>query len=123
AGLSAGGAYAVSAHDVSKVWAVLGGALVLVPAMWIFTGVTLALIGMAPEASVLSWGALIACGVLGQLGPILQLPEKVLQISPFANVPKLPGHELELLPLAILTLIAVLLTALGANGFRRRDIG
>jgi ABC-2 type transport system permease protein len=123
AGLSAGGAYAVSAHDVSKVWAVLGGALVLVPAMWIFTGVTMALIGMAPEQSVLAWGALIACGVLGQLGPILQLPEKVLQISPFANVPKLPGHELELLPLAILTLIAITLTAAGIWGYRRRDIG
>ena len=123
AGLSAGGAYAVSAHDVSKVWAVLGGALVLVPAMWIFTGVTMALIGMAPEHSVLAWGALIACGVLGQLGPILQLPEKVLQISPFANVPKLPGHDLELLPLAILIAIAIALTAAGTWGYQRRDIG
>jgi len=123
AGLSAGGAYAVSAHDVSKVWAVLGGALVLVPAMWIFTGVTMALIGMAPEQSVLAWGALIACGVLGQLGPILQLPEKVLQISPFANVPKLPGHDLELLPLAILIAIAIALTAAGTWGYQRRDIG
>jgi ABC-2 type transport system permease protein len=122
-GLSAGGAYAVSAHDASKVWAVLGGALVLVPAMWIFTGVTMALIGMAPVHSVLAWGALIACGVLGQLGPILQLPERVLEISPFANVPKLPGAELEIMPLAILIAIATALTAAGIWGYRRRDIG
>ena len=122
-GLSAGGAYAASVHDASKVWAVLGGALVLVPAMWVFTGVTMALIGMAPERSVLSWGVLAGCGVLGQLGPILQLPDKILRISPFANVPQLPGPELEIMPLAVLLAIAAVLTALGVNGFRRRDIG
>jgi ABC-2 type transport system permease protein len=122
-GLSAGGAYAASVHDVSKVWAVLGGALVLVPAMWVLTGVTMALIGMAPERSALAWGALAACGVLGELGPILQLPEKVLRISPFANVPKLPGADLDIVPLAVLSFIAIALTAAGIWGFQRRDIG
>jgi len=91
--------------------------------MWVLTGVTMALIGTAPERSVLAWGALITFGVLGQLGPILKLPEKVLRISPFANVPQLPGAQLEILPLLALTSIALLLTALGINGFRRRDIG
>jgi len=122
-GLSAGGAYAASVHDGSKVWPVLGGALVLVPAMWVFTGVTVALVGMAPERSVLAWGALAGCGLLGQLGPILQLPDKVMRISPFANVPKFPGADLEILPLLVLSMIAALLTALGIYGFRRRDIG
>ncbi len=122
-GLSAGGAYAVSAQDASKVWAVLGGALVLVPAMWVFTGVTMALIGMAPERSVLAWGVLAGCGVLGELGPILQLPDKVLRISPFANVPKLPGADLSITPLAVLLAIAIALTAGGIRGFQRRDIG
>ena len=59
----------------------------------------------------------------GALGPILLLPEKVLRISPFANVPALPGAELEIMPLTVLLTIAAALTALGVNGFRRRDIG
>jgi ABC-2 type transport system permease protein len=122
-GLSAGGAYAVSVHDSGRVWSVLGGALVLIPAMWIFTGVTMALIGLAPERSALAWGVLAACGVLGQLGPILQLPDKVLRISPFANVPALPRAPFEITPLAVLILIAVALTAAGIRGFQRRDIG
>jgi len=122
-GLSAGGAYAASVHDASQVWGVLAGALVMVPAMWVFTAVTMALIGMAPERSVLGWAALAGCGLLGQLGPILRLPDQALRISPFASVPKLPGGELVLLPLAILLGIALVLTALGINGFRRRDIG
>jgi ABC-2 type transport system permease protein len=122
-GLSAGGAYAVSAHDAGAVWSVLGGALVLVPAMWIFTGITVALIGLAPDRSVLAWGALAACGVLGQLGPILQLPEKVLRISPFADVPALPRAAFEILPLAVLSLVAIALTAAGIWGYQRRDIG
>jgi len=122
-GLSSGGAYAVAARDLSAVWRVLGGALVLMPAMWVLTGVTMALIGMAPQRSVLAWAALIACGVLGQLGPILQLPERVLRISPFANVPKLPGAEIETMPLVVLTLIAIAFTTAGILGFQRRDIG
>ena len=121
-GLSAGGAYAVSVHDASTVWAVVGGALVMVPAMWIFTGVTMALIGMAPERSALAWGVLAGCGVLGQIGPILQLPDKILRISPFANVPQFPGANLDLVPLVVLSLIAIALTALGIRGFQRRDI-
>lgn len=122
-GLSAGGAYAMSAHDAGKVWAVLGGAFVLVPAMWVFTGVTMALIGLAPDRSVLAWAVLAACGVLGQLGPILQLPDRVLRISPFANVPALPRADFEIMPLVVLTLIAIILTAAGIRGFQRRDIG
>jgi ABC-2 type transport system permease protein len=122
-GLSAGGAYAISAQDASTLWSVLVGALVLIPAMWVFTGVTLALIGMAPEHSALAWGTLAACGVLGQLGPILRLPDPILRISPFANVPQLPGADLDTVPLAILTCIAIVLTATGTWGFQRRDIG
>lgn len=122
-GLAAGGAYAVSADDASTVWPVVEGALVLVPAMWVFTGVTTALIGLAPRRSALAWAVLVACGVLGQLGPILQLPDKVLRISPFANVPAVPRADVELMPLAILTLIALTLTTAGIQGFRHRDIG
>jgi len=122
-GLSAGGAYAVSAHDASTIWSVLEGALVLVPAMWVFTGVTTALIGRAPHRSALAWAVLVACGVLGQLGPILQLPDTVLRISPFANVPAVPRTDVELIPLAVLTLIALALTTAGIQAFRRRDIG
>jgi ABC-2 type transport system permease protein len=101
----------------------VGGALVLVPAMWIFTGVIMALIGIAPQRSTLAWAVLAACGVLGQLGPILQLPDKVLRISPFANVPALPCATLEIMPLALLSLVAIALTAVGIWGFHRRDIG
>jgi ABC-2 type transport system permease protein len=122
-GLSAGGAYAVSAKNAGALWPVLGGALVLVPAMWIFTGVTMALIGLAPERSALAWAVLAACGVLGQLGPILQLPDRVLRISPFANVPALPRADFEIMPPLVLTLIAIALTAAGIRGFQRRDIG
>ncbi len=122
-GLSAGGAYAASVQDASKVWGVLGGALVFVPAMWVLTGVTMALIGLAPDRSALAWGVLAGCGFLGQLGPILQLPDRVLRISPFANVPPFPGTGLEILPLAVLSILATALTLAGIWGYQRRDIG
>jgi ABC-2 type transport system permease protein len=83
----------------------------------------MALIGLAPERSALAWAVLAACGVLGQLGPILQLPDRVLRISPFANVPALPRADFEIMPPLVLTLIAIALTAAGIRGFQRRDIG
>ena len=46
-----------------------------------------------------------------------------VRISPFANVPNLPGGQLEIMPLAVLCLVAIASTAAGIWGFRRRDIG
>ena len=48
---------------------------------------------------------------------------KVLRSSPFANVPKFPGADLDIVPLIVLVSVALVLTTFGVNGFRRRDIG
>jgi ABC-2 type transport system permease protein len=44
-------------------------------------------------------------------------------ISPLGSVPQLPEHDFSFVPLAVLTVIAAALTALGAVGFARRDVG
>jgi ABC-2 type transport system permease protein len=46
----------------------------------------------------------------------------VLDLSPFAHVPKLPGGDVSAAPLLWLVLIVVALAAVGLLGFRRRDI-
>ena len=69
------------------------------------------------------WAALVAFLLLGQLGPILELPQWAMDISPFTHTPKLPGGDLSALPLVSLTLVAAALVAAGLVGFRRRDIG
>jgi ABC-2 type transport system permease protein len=123
AGLTAGLTYGLAAGDVAgQLPRVLAGALVQLPAVWVFAGFTVLLFGLLPRLATASWGALAICLFLGQLGAILQLSQWALDISPFTHIPKIPGGELALTPLISLVGIAIALTGAGMLGFRRRDI-
>ena len=47
-----------------------------------------------------AWGALAACYLAAFLGPLLGLPDWVMDISPFTHVPLLPAAEFDVVPLA-----------------------
>ena len=53
----------------------------------------------------------------------MRLSQWVMDLSPFTHVPKIPGGEFVVSPLAWLVALAVLLGAAGLVGFRRRDVG
>jgi ABC-2 type transport system permease protein len=97
-------------------------ALAQVPAVWVLTGIAMALYGLAPHLSSLSWGALALFLILGQLGQILQFPQWSLDLSPFTHIPLIPAETFTATPfLALLGVVATLILA-GIWGFRRRDI-
>jgi ABC-2 type transport system permease protein len=72
-------------------------------------------------AASVGWAALAACVLLEEFGRPLQLSKRLLDLSPFAHVPKLPADEFAA-PLAWLISIAVVLVAAGLVGLRRRDV-
>jgi len=123
AGLSSGVADAVRTGNAGQVPRLLGAATAQLPAVWLFVGIAMALFGCLPRLDVAAWAALMAFLLLGQLGPLLRLPQWAMDISPFTHVPKLPGTAFTLTPLIWLTVAAVLLTTAGLAGFRQRDIG
>jgi ABC-2 type transport system permease protein len=55
-------------------------------------------------------------------GELLDLPQWFQDISPFEHVPLAPAVGVDAVPLAALTLVAFGLAAIGAVGFRHRDI-
>jgi len=123
AGIVSGATYGAIVGDViGEVPKVVGAALIQLPAVWVVVGVALALFGVLPRLTSLSWGVLAACLLLGQLGQILQFPQWVRNLSPFTHIPKLPSADLEIAPLLALTTIAVIFMAIGMGGFQRRDV-
>ncbi|MCO6009205.1 ABC transporter permease [Actinoallomurus purpureus] len=124
AGVAAGVAHGLRVHDLgTQVPRLLGAALVQAPAAWVTAAVALLLFGVVPRLAPAAWGVLGAFLLLGQLGPVLKLSQAVMDLSPFTHVPKLPGADLTVTPIAALTAVAVAVAAVGLAGFRRRDIG
>lgn len=123
AGLTMGLSYgAVSGDPTGQAFRVVGAAVAQLPAVWVLAGVAVALFGMAPRLTGLSWGVLVTCLLLGQLGQILQFPQWALNLSPFTHVSRIRAQSLGILPLGVLTALASLLTLAGLIGFRSRDL-
>ena len=94
AGLVAG---VLNSIEVGSLSAGFGGAfaamLVQLPATLVLGGIAVALFGLAPRLTGLAWAALVAALLLGQLGQLLQLPQWVMDLSPYTHVPQVPRSE------------------------------
>ncbi|OLF07510.1 ABC transporter permease [Actinophytocola xinjiangensis] len=121
-GLFAGFAHGAAVDDFGQIGRVLVAALVQLPAVWVLVGITVAVFGLAPGLVLAGWAALVVFLLLGQFGEILNLPAGLMDLSPFSHTPRLPGGDLTLTPLVVLTAIAAVLMVAGLAGFRRRDL-
>jgi ABC-2 type transport system permease protein len=123
-----GGAGALAYGALTGDWStgvqgMLGAALLQAPAALALGGLVVLAVALRPRwAAAIGWGALAASLVMGQLGALLELPQPVLNLSPFTHVPAFPAQPIEVLPLAVLTAVAVVLLAAGLLLFRRRDL-
>ncbi len=122
AGVTAGGAYAWHTRRAADVLDVLGGALVQLPAIWVVIGIVVAAFGVGARAAGVGWGALVTFLLLGEFGPLFKLPQPVMDLSPFAHVPQLPGTAVRAMPIVALLAAALMLTIAGLDGLRRRDM-
>jgi ABC-2 type transport system permease protein len=123
AGVGAGLSHGLRTHDLSGQFGrVLSAALVQIPAAWVFAGLTLLLFGLLPARVAVSWAAVVAALSLLLLGPVLRLSHWVLDVSPFAHLPLLPGGSLRWTPIGWLLVLTLVLCAAGTAGLRHRDL-
>ena len=123
AGVAAGLTYGIAAHDVDgRLWTVLGTAAVQLPAVWLPAAVAVALFGIAPRSSPAAWGVLVGFIALYLIGSLSGFPQWVLDIEPFAHIPRVTGGDFTATPLLWLLVIDLTLISLGVAAFRRRDI-
>ena len=92
--------------DMGEGVGVLGGALAQVPAACVLAGIVVAAFGLAPRLVAAGWVALVGFVLLGELGPLFEFDQWVMDVSPFTHVPKIPGAELIVTPLVALTAVA-----------------
>ncbi|MPY31901.1 ABC transporter permease [Streptomyces adustus] len=106
----------------AKAGPILGACLAQLPAVWVVGGLAVLLYGLAPRAATAAWGVAGAVLLIGWVGPALDVPQLVLDLSPFGHLPKLPGGEMAWGPVLTLTGLAAALVAGGLVGLRRRDM-
>lgn len=101
---------------------IYSAAMVYLPAIWIMIGIAALFIGIMPKLSGLVWAYLSYSFFVVYLGGLLQLPEWMSRLSPYGHIPKLPVEEVNYMKVVILTVIALIIIALGFVGYKKRDI-
>jgi ABC-2 type transport system permease protein len=122
AGLATGLGHAIAVGDSSQVLRITVAALTRIPAAWVLVGLVVAVWGVWPHATAAVWGAFAAFIVVGEFGQLWGVPLWLMDFSPFAHSPVLPGPDPELSGVVWLTVIASALLAGGTAAFRHRDL-
>jgi ABC-2 type transport system permease protein len=125
AGLATGLGYGIRAGGAGGEMArMLGAGLAQLPAALVLVGLAMLAFGVLPDAcTAIGWtglGLVVALNIFGQM---LQLPNWIMNISPFTHAPRLPGGPVPVTSLALLSVLAVALCVAGLGGLRHRDVG
>jgi ABC-2 type transport system permease protein len=122
AGVAGGLIYGVAAGDVGgKLATVVGSAAVQLPAVWLLSAVTVGLFGLAPRFTPVAWGVLVGFIALYLIGSLAGFPQWLLDLEPFAHIPRV-GSDFTAVPVLWLLAIDAAMIVIGAMAFRRRDL-
>ena len=106
----------------SGFWREASPAFAHLPAVWVMIAAALVAVAWAPRFDWLGWALLAGIVFLGELGPLMNLPDWVQKISPFAHTPKIPVEAMSWTPEVVLTAVAVVLVVVAFVGYRRRGM-
>lgn len=102
---------------------IVASSLAQAPAVWVVAALGVSCFAWRSRWAVLGWAFVVVFATLGQIGALLDLPQFVIDLSPFTHAPKMPHESFELLPAAVLTAAAVALLGIAWARYRTRDIG
>lgn len=100
----------------------VGAALALCPGVWVVVGFAMLLHGWAPRLLVVPWVVIGWTVFVQWVGAYFDLPKTLLNLNPFAPLPKLPVDAMAWTPVLAETLLALVFAAAGLIGYARRDI-
>lgn len=116
-------AISVTASDAAITTGnVLHQVLAEAPAVAVLVGISIATIGARPPVRLVAWAVIAGTFALTILGPLFNLWDQILGISPLWHVPNVTDPAANAWPVLWLGVIAAALVAVGFAGFRRRDV-
>ena len=123
AGATIGLAHGLAVDAVlAEMVRLVGACAAQIPAAWVMSAVVVFLFGWRPRWVVAAWGLLLGCVLLAEFGKLWQLPNWLLDLSPFAHSPRLPGGSWAAGSLALLLLAVGALAVAGLTRWRTRDL-
>ncbi|SEB49888.1 ABC-2 type transport system permease protein [Paramicrobacterium humi] len=118
-----GAALAGSYGKAGAFGELVAASLSYLPACVVLIGIAVFTLGWLPRLSItISWALYGAFVVVAMFGPLLRVPDDVVNTTIFAATPRLPADDPQATPLIVLNLVGIVLAALGLWRFRRRDI-
>jgi ABC-2 type transport system permease protein len=102
---------------------VLAATAVQIPAVWLIIALGGVLLGCWPRATQAAWALVGICAAVTLLGPVVNAPQAVLDISPFTHLPANLGGALPVPAILWSLVLSAAAVAIALTGFRRRDIG
>ncbi|MCL1886005.1 MAG: ABC transporter permease [Dehalococcoidia bacterium] len=123
----AGGLYVVASSvlpDPSELSLgfLLQASLVYLPALWIMTSIAILLTGLWPKATNAIWGYYGFSFLMIFIERFMDIPVWIMKLVPFSYIPQLPTDAINYVTLAVLTVIATTLAAIGFVFYRKRDL-
>jgi ABC-2 type transport system permease protein len=123
AGLAAGLSFLGTGASPDRFWSSLGAGVAQLPAALALIAVTALVFAVLPRLTVPAGWLLVAIAAfVGQFGALLQLPDAVRNISPFAHTPQLPGPNPDWGGALVVLAVAVAIVAISAALVRRRQL-
>ena len=120
-GLGLGLGAATATGDAGLVAELTVASLVHLPVVLCFAGLAAVAHGLRTGAWWV-WVLLVASILVGLYGPLLGLPDAVVDAAPFALAPQAPHEAVTALPLVVTTAVAGVLAAGATAALRRRDL-
>ncbi|WP_280354030.1 ABC transporter permease [Nocardia otitidiscaviarum] len=121
-GAALGISAAISIGDGSYLGKVIAAHLAYLPAVLVVLAVAALLFGVVPGAVGAAWALFGFAMILAFFGSIMDLPQWVMNLSPFEHTAALPLEPMTWSPLVVLTALALALIGAGGTAFRRRDL-
>lgn len=110
-----------SANTLSLSKMIIYG-FVYLPAIWIYGGVGVFLVGVLPSLTSVVWALFGSSFIITYANQITQLPSWLSALNPIELIPRLPVEDFTIQPLFIITLITALLVIGGLMRYEKRDL-